>query len=97
MTIDATILNSLLVVLASILLDMVMGVCIAIKTGTFSLSTLPKFLASNVVPYIGGLIILAVFANYVSEMEYLFYAGVGLVTIKFSKEALADKLTTLFG
>jgi energy-coupling factor transporter transmembrane protein EcfT len=97
MTIDSTILNSLLVVLASILLDMLMGVCIAIKTGTFSLSKLPKFLASNVVPYIGGLIILAVFANYVSEMEYLFYAGVGLVTVKFSKEALVDKLTTLFG
>lgn len=96
MTIDSTILNSLLVALASILLDMLMGVCIAIKIGTFSLSTLPKFLASNVVPYVGGLIILAVFANYLSDLNYLFYAGVGLVTVKFSKEALIDKLKTLF-
>jgi len=97
MTIDSTILNSLLVVLSSIILDMLMGVCIGIKNGNFSLSTLPKFLASNVVPYIGGLIILAVFANYISEIEYLFYTGVGLVTVKFSKEALVDKLTKLFG
>lgn len=96
MTIDANILNSLLVALGSIVLDMLLGVGMGIKSGTFSLSKLPKFLASNVVPYIGGLIILAVFANYFSEMEYLFYAGVALVTVKFSKEALLDKLTALF-
>jgi len=54
MTIDSTILNSLLVVLASILLDMLMGVFISIKSNSFSFSKLPQFLASNVVPYIGG-------------------------------------------
>jgi hypothetical protein len=96
MTFDPTILNSLLVVLASILLDTVMGVFLAIKTNTFNLSKLPQFLASNVFPYVGGLIILAVFANYITDLNYLFYAAVGLVTVKFSKEALIDKIQTLF-
>jgi hypothetical protein len=96
MTIGPTLFNTLIAALASILLDVLMGVCIAIKTGTFCWCTLPKFLSTNVVPYVGGLIILALFANYVSELDYLFYAGVGLVTFKFSKEALVDKLNTLF-
>jgi hypothetical protein len=96
MTVDSAILNSLLVALASIILDMLMGVAISVKNSTFSLSKLPQFLANNVFPYVGGLIILAVFANYVSNLAYLYYAGVGLVTVKFSKEALIDKLKLLF-
>ena len=96
MIIDTIILNCLLVVLASILLDTLLGILIAVKIKTFDVSKLPQFLASNVLPYIGGLIILAVFANLVAELQYLFYTAVTLVTVKFSKEALLDKLTVLF-
>jgi len=95
MTFDTIILNSLLISLASILLDTIMGILISIKAKTFDVSKLPQFIAGNVFPYMGGLIILAVFANYVPDLAYLFYAGVALVTVKFSKEALIDKLKTL--
>lgn len=95
MIFDSIILNSLLISLASILLDMIIGVLISVKDKTFSISKFPQFLATSVMPYMGGLIILALFANYVPDLAYLFYAGVALVTVKFSKEALLDKLKTL--
>jgi len=96
MNFDTVILNCLLVVLAAIMLDTLLGILLSVKLKTFSTSVLPQFLANNVLPYIGGLLILAVFANYVPDMAYLFYAGVALVTAKFSKEALIDKLQALF-
>lgn len=90
------ILNLLLVVLMSILLDTILGILISIKAKAFDISKLPQFLATNVLPYVGGLVVLAAFANYVPELNYLFYTGVGIVTLKFTKEALIDKVTQLF-
>jgi len=93
---DNVILSSLIVSLCSILLDFVMGVLISIKEKTFDASKLPQFIATNVFPYVGGLTIVAVLAIYVPDLNYLFYTGVALVIVKFSKEALLDKLKTLF-
>ena len=96
MVISSAILTSLTAVLCTVLLDFIIGVGISIKQKTFSVSILPQFIANNLVPYVGGLIILALFANYIPEMEYVFYTGVGLVGVKFTKDALLDKLTILF-
>ena len=93
---STVIFQTLLVVLASILLDLLLGVLIAIKKGEFSLSILPHFLAANVFPYVGGLVILALLSVYLAQMEYLYYAAAAIVTVKFSKEALLDKITILF-
>ena len=93
---NSPILASLAGVLAPILLDFIMGVIVSLKQHKFSLSILPQFIATNLLPYVGGLAVLAVFAIYVPALEYLFYMGIGLVGIKFTKEALIDKLTILF-
>lgn len=95
MIIDSTIMSSLVVALTAIFLDMILGVLISIMDKTFDFSILPRFLATNVMPYAGGLIILALFASYVSEWEYVYYTGVGLVAVKFTKEALIEKLRIL--
>lgn len=96
MVISSTIINSLIVVLGSIILDFLVSVLISIKDKTFDVSKLPRFLASNVLPYMGGLIILAGFANFIPDFMSLFLGGVGIVTLKFSKEALLDKFKLLF-
>lgn len=90
------IFKSLMVVIAIITLDFVIGVLISIKKQTFEVSKLPQFIATNVFPYVGGLVTLAVLSVYLAELEYLYYAAAGMVTIKFSKEALLDKITILF-
>jgi len=88
--------HSLIVVLAVILLDFILGVLIAIKKKTFKVNVLPQFIKTNLFPYIGGLVVLALLSAYLSELEYLYYAAVALVTLKFSKEALLDKVKELF-
>lgn len=96
MTINMAIITAFLVALATISLDTILGILVSFKAGTFDVGKLPQFIRTNILPYIGGLIILALLANYVNELEYYFYTGVGLVAIKFSKEAILDKLRSLF-
>jgi len=95
MTFDSAIISALIVCLASIGLDFIIGVLLSIKKSEFSLSKLPQTIGKNIFPYIGGLIILALAGNYIPELTAVFYAGVGLVTVKFSKEALIDKVKEL--
>lgn len=93
---SSLVIQSLFLVLGAILLDTVLGILLAIKKKEFSFSILPDFLASNVFPYVGGLLVLALLSVYLTQLEYLYYAAVAIVTVKFSKEALLDKITALF-
>lgn len=88
--------KTLMIVLAPILADFVLGVLISIRRGTFSLSVLPRTVATNIFPYIGGLLLLAFLSTYSEEMQYLYCLFMTLVTLKFSKEALYDKIKALF-
>jgi len=83
-------------VVSIIMLDFILGVLISRKKETFDVGLLPKFIATNLFPYVGGLVVLALLSVYLAQMEYLYYTAVGLVTLKFSKEALLDKITELF-
>ena len=101
---SSTIFKGLIVVLASILLDFLLGVLISIKQKTFNLSVLPKFIVSNVFPYVGGLVVLALLSVYLAQMDTdagsifygFYYTAAGIVTLKFSKEALSEKIAILF-
>lgn len=93
---STVIMQTLLVALASIFIDFVLGVLISIKKKEFSLNVLPQFIATNVFPYVGGLVVLALLSSYLAQMEYVYYGAIVIVTAKFSKEALLDKIQILF-
>ena len=93
---SSVIFKSLIAVLVTILLDFVLGVLVSIKDRTLQLSVLPQFIATNLFPYVGGLVVLALLSVYLAQLEYLYYAAAGLVALKFSKEALLDKIKELF-
>lgn len=95
LTSNATV-YSLLICLGFIGADTLLGWIKAWKDGTFDFSKVPMFLASNVFPYMGGLIILALFSSFVAELQPVFYAGVALVSAKFGKDAIQGKLLALF-
>ena len=59
MIFTSAIFKSLMFVLAAILLDFILGVLISIKQETFDPGLLPKFIATNLFPYVGGLVVLA--------------------------------------
>lgn len=103
-TLSTTIFKSLLIVLATILLDFIFGVLLSIKKKTFDPRLLPKFIAVNVFPYVGGLVVLALLSVYLAGLDKdaavycygFYYTTAGMAALKFSKEALLDKIKELF-
>lgn len=93
---DNTILNSLIISLVLILTDALMGILLSIKGKTFDIRVMPQFLKTNLLPYIGGLLIIGIGANYISELMPVFLTCVSLVSIKFGIEIIKDKVIKLF-
>jgi len=92
----SAVVSTLLGAIAVIFADTFMGVCVSLKYGTFNIRELPKFLVNNVLPYIGGLIILALASTLSEELGALFYAADAAVMAKFMVE-IKDKVAALFG
>lgn len=84
------------IVLAAILVKTFFGVILAIKAGEFDIRKPPQFLATNVVPYVGGMAILAFVTHLVGgPFGYLFYAVALAVLAKYLAE-IKDKVQALF-
>ena len=81
---------ALLVVICIIVLDALFGVINAFKGGDFDLSKLPQFLAKNVFPYCGGLLLLSLAAEHLpidnAVRNSIFYTAAVPVAAKFAKE-----------
>lgn len=85
------------VTIALILIDTVLGVLRAVKLEEFDFRKLPKFLATSIVPYIGGLIVLGLAAQFIgAPFVQVFYGAVAAVSAKFLLE-MKDKVKQLFG
>ncbi|MHB1421335.1 MAG: hypothetical protein ACYCX4_17435, partial [Bacillota bacterium] len=90
------ILKAFLVVLALVVIDVLLGIVLSIKQGNFNIRTLPRFIQQSILPYVGGLLILALGASASPEIRALFFAAVAATTIKFLAD-LKDKLVGIFG
>lgn len=55
---------------------------------------LPRFLRTNVFPYTGGLLVLAVFSMFIEEIKAILLTSAGFVLAKFQAEIL-DKLRSM--
>ncbi len=101
---SSLIIKSLLFILVLIILDTIFGILISVKESKFDFGVLPQFLITNIFPYMGGLIVLALLSVYLSMidsdigtvLEGLYYTAAATVGLKFSKEALIDKIKQLF-
>lgn len=88
-----------LIVVVAIVIDVLLGAIKAAKADydSFDFRKLPKFLATGVLPYVGGLGILALAAEFVGDVFVgLFYPAAAAVTIKYVAE-IKDKLIAIFG
>lgn len=81
----------------AIVIDAVFGVIVALSKGEFQWEEMPRFLRTNVVPYVIGLFVLAVVANYAGEVfEYIFYVASLAVFARYIAKFL-KKVQELFG
>lgn len=93
---DPAVLLALKIALIAIVADTLITWCLTFVQGTFDIRKVPQFLKTNVLPYFGALVILAVVTIYAPDYTPIFYFVTGLVTIKFGVEAIKDKLTKFF-
>ncbi len=93
---DVTLTNVLIVIVIAIIVDALFGILKSIKRHEFDLRDLPKFVATGILPYIGGAGILAL-AAYVagSPFEELFLVSAAAIVAKYLAE-IKDKVAALF-
>ena len=78
-------------------MDAFFGILKALEAKIFDLRKLPAFVAANIFPYIGGLVVVGVLAEYVGEpYRALFYLIAVFVGGKYLAE-IKDKVAALFG
>lgn len=92
--ISQPVLASLASALGLVLLDFVLGALVALKTRTFKFSKLPQFMETSFIPYVGGLLILALFTNY-PQIQTVFFSITAAVGVKFLADILS-KIANLF-
>jgi flagellar biosynthesis protein FliQ len=86
----------LVYVVVAIFVDAIFGAILSIKEDSFDLKELPRFLGTNLLPYVVGLFILAVVAEYQGEVfQYLFYTTAMFVIIRYIAK-LKEKIEGLF-
>lgn len=88
-----------LVVAVAIVIDTILGAVKAAMADcdSFNFRELPRFLATGILPYVGGLGVLALAAKFVGDVFIgLFYPAAAAVTAKYVAE-IKDKLVEIFG
>lgn len=78
---DGTVLQALVLTLGVILADTLLGLVRSIARGEFDVRKLPQFLTTNVFPYAGGLLVLALFSAFIEEIKAILLASAGLVLL----------------
>lgn len=99
--IDMALLQALAVLVALVFVDTLLGVAIALRKGEFSLGELPRFLATEVLPYLvglAGLVFLAMFED-IQQLGFkaLAWAAVVAYGSRVVFVELREKVVTLFG
>ena len=93
--IDPNIILGVKLAVMFIVADTLFGYFLALKNRTFDIKKVPQFLATGVLPYVGGLLITAFLAILDANFMYLFASAVAGITIKFGWETLKEKLVEL--
>jgi hypothetical protein len=87
---------ALIVVIVAIILDAVFGIIKAIIGSEFDLRKLPQFIATGVLPYLGGVSILAAAAHFVgTPFVEIFYVAVAAIATKYIMD-LKDKIKSMY-
>ncbi len=100
-SIDIILLQVLAFMLVLIIVNVILGVAIAIRGGTFRIEALPRFLQTEVLPYYLSLLALAGMAMMQDIQQYgtkpLAWAAIVAYGSRIVFVELKDKVVVLFG
>ncbi len=92
---DPKILWGLLAVVTLIVVKTFLTWIIAWRDGKFDIREAPRFIVSNVLPYVAGLSVLALPSLWHEELAVIYFAGAGVVGLKYLAE-VKDRFQVLF-
>ena len=95
---DMTVISALLVVVVAIILDALLAIVKTFKPDNenFDLRKLPQFVATGILPYVGGLGVLAIAAQLIGDpYTAIFYPVAAAVLAKYVFD-IKDKVLNLF-
>lgn len=95
MDLDPQIVHTLITILMLIFIKTALTWIIAIKLEEFDIREAPRFLITNVTPYVAGLIILALPSLWIPQVKVLYYTVVATVGAKYLAE-ITDRINVLF-
>ncbi|MBN1624857.1 MAG: hypothetical protein JXN10_11670 [Clostridia bacterium] len=88
---------TLLIVVIVIVVDAILGRLQSLKDKTFEWKKLPQFFKTGVLPYLGGMLILAIPAYLAQEYFLPVFYLIGTAVVAKYTEEMYSKLKTLFG
>ena len=95
-TLPQQVVPALILVLTAIGTDFVLGVLVAIKKKELDADKLPRFFITGVIPYAGGLVVLAISAELVGQVyQEMFFAVAAPIAVKYLANIM-NKLADLF-
>jgi len=95
LNLDPKILWTLLGVLTLILVKTLLAWIIAWRDGKFDIRESPRFIVTNVLPYIAGLLVLALPSLWHEDLAAIYFVGAAVVGLKYIAE-VKDKFMVLF-
>jgi len=95
-SINPSILLGIKICLIAICGDTAITWLLSFIKGEFNIRLAPKFVKSNVLPYIGGLLIVGILANIDSNYMPVFAIVTAGITAKFGVEVIKDKIIGFF-
>lgn len=93
---DPAVLLGLKVAVLAIVADTVITWVLALAKGEFDIRLMPKFLRTNILPYMAVLLFVALLTMAEETYKPVFFFVTAIVAAKFSIEALKDKLLQFF-
>lgn len=99
--VDVVLMKALVVLIVLVFVDVILGAAIAIRKGEFSLEELPRFLRTEVLPYLvslGGLVFLAMFEDVQQYgISALAWSAIVVYGSRMVFVELRKKVVVLFG
>lgn len=87
---------SLVIVAGIIAADTIFGILLGLRAHEFDFRLLPQFLASGVLPYLGGMLVLAFLAHYIAvPFAGMFFTAAAFIVGKYFYD-LVEKFKRLF-
>lgn len=88
--------SGLTVAIILVLIDFALAVLVALKKNQFEFEKLPDFLATGVLPYLGGLVVLSFGKRFIPAFEVVYVGAVAAIMASYISSAVT-KARELFG